>query len=67
MQINKKLEPNIKSWFWRLVLGPAIILEGIVATITVGTVSLGLSLKVARNLGRVRFDANSFNTQLAQR
>lgn len=34
--------------FWRLLIGPAMIAEGIVSTITLNTVSLGLSYAVVR-------------------
>jgi hypothetical protein len=53
--VNRKLEKSAKSWAWRSLLGPAMIIDGICSALTVGTVSLGMSLEVARKLAKERF------------
>ena len=59
--LNTKLEPNAASWLLRGLLGPAQLVDGAVATVTLGTVNLGLALAAARRLARERmaFDARS--------
>lgn len=60
-QMNLELERSFSAWMFRILLGPSIIIEGIVATFTLGTVSTGLHLFVARKLARARLDANMLN------
>jgi hypothetical protein len=47
-------EPNGKAWRYRLLLGPAAILDGLVETITLGRYTLGAKLDVATKLARSR-------------
>ena len=54
MTINNKPESNAQAWAWRIALGPAMILDGLLSTVSAGSLSLGASLAVARNLSRAR-------------
>lgn len=55
--MNRKIEHTTKAWAWRLLLGPALLLDGAIATLTVGTFSVGAALGVSRRLAMARFDA----------
>lgn len=48
---------SLEAWCWKLLSGPASILDGIVETITLGNWSLSARLTVSRNLSRARIDA----------
>lgn len=47
-------EPSLKAWFWRVLIGPATIVQGVVATLTLGTVSVSLAMECARWLAHAR-------------
>lgn len=49
-----KTEPTKKAWAWRLLLGPAAILDGLVETLTLGRYGVGAKLSAAKNLARAR-------------
>lgn len=57
MNINTKNEPSVEAWLFRSMLGPAMILDGIVTTITLGCVNLIASLWTARKLTAARIAA----------
>lgn len=65
MQINRKIEQTPEAWFWRALLGPAMLLDGLMSTLTVGTVSLGSSLRVSRRLAMSRFADMKAKAQVA--
>lgn len=48
------IEPNAAAWGWRLLTGPALILDGIVAIVTFGVYYGGASLAIARLLTLAR-------------
>lgn len=50
----KAPERTLQAWGWRLLLGPASILDGIVLTLTLGTWSPRFTLRVARSLAGSR-------------
>lgn len=54
IRLNLRKEPNVKAWLWRGLVGPASILDGIVSTVTVGTVSTGLALATSKALALSR-------------
>ena len=49
-----KTEPNKTAYAWKLMLGPASLLDGIVETVTLGRYGIGARYTVARNLARSR-------------
>jgi hypothetical protein len=49
-----KTEPSKKAWGWRLLLGPAALLDGLIETATFGRYGVGAKLSVAKNLARTR-------------
>lgn len=53
-----KPESSAKAWAWRIVLGPASVLDGVVEFFSLGFISFGAKLAVARNLARARAAAN---------
>jgi hypothetical protein len=57
MNINTKSEHSIKAWLFRSMLGPAMTLDGIVTTITLGCVNPNASLWTARKLTTARIAA----------
>jgi|688.fasta_scaffold2571403_2 hypothetical protein len=57
MRVNRKNEQTAKAWAWRCLMGPAMLLDGLLSTLTIGTVSVGASLEVSRRLAMARFDA----------
>lgn len=57
--MNLKLEQTLLAWIYRSLLGPAQIIDGILMTISLGSFSLGLSLKCARKLSVCRFNSLS--------
>jgi hypothetical protein len=54
MKLNLKSEPNIKAWVYRGLIGPAGIVDGIIYTLTVGTVIAGLALATSKSLAKAR-------------
>lgn len=44
----------MRAWAWRLALGPASILDGVVETITMGFFGVGAKLSVSRKLAKSR-------------
>lgn len=56
-RVNLKPERTLKAVMWRYLLGPAMILDGLVATLTLGSVSVGSALEVSRRLALSRFNA----------
>jgi hypothetical protein len=57
MRVNLKIEETVKAWAWRCLLGPAMLLDGFLSTLTLGTVSVGAALEVSRRLAMARFEA----------
>lgn len=55
MHINKTIEKSAQAWFFRFLIGPAMILDAIIFILTLGVVSFGLQLKAARQLALARF------------
>ena len=49
-----KKEPSLKAWMWRLLLGPASIVDGIIETLTFGFYGVAAKLRVSRNLALAR-------------
>lgn len=49
-----KPESSARAWAWRIALGPASLLDGVVEFCTLGFVSVGAKLSAARNLARAR-------------
>jgi hypothetical protein len=45
--VSKYLEPNLKSWFYRALLGPALIVDGVIHTLTYGYFHINCGLHVA--------------------
>lgn len=54
MRVNTRLENSLSAWGYRLLMGPAFIADGVVSTLTIGFVSSGFALNVARLLARSR-------------
>lgn len=51
----RKIEPNAEAWFWKLMYGPANILDGVIQTVTFGFCGITLPLWVAKNLAYARY------------
>lgn len=58
MTVNHTLEKTLSAWGWRCLLGPAMVIDGLLCAATFGTVNSGASLSVARRLSQARFRAN---------
>lgn len=56
MKVNCKIEQTASAWMWRALLGPAMMIDGLLSTLTLGTLSMGTSLKISRRLAIARFD-----------
>jgi len=56
MKLILKPETNMTSWLWRSLLGPSVIVDGIVATITLSTHSPNLKTKVVSKLAKSRYN-----------
>lgn len=56
MNVNRKAEQTAAAWAWRALLGPAMLLDGLLSTLTLGTLSVGAALGVSRRLTMARFD-----------
>lgn len=50
MNFKRSGEPNIQSWGWRMLLGPAMMVDGLLHFFTAGCFSAGLALACARQL-----------------
>lgn len=50
-------ELSLRCWGWKLLFGPAGLVDGLVETFTFGLVGVGCRLAVSRNLARVSFEA----------
>lgn len=59
MRFQPLREPTMAALGWRLLFGPAQLLEGIVTTLTLCTVNTGVVLKVARRLSMARLRSNN--------
>lgn len=59
MRLTKfpKKEPSIKAWAFRLLLGPASLLDGIVETLTFGFYGVGARLEVSKMLAMARIES----------
>jgi hypothetical protein len=55
IRFNLKLEKTVQSWLWRLLFGPALLVDGSLSILTFGCVNIGASLEVARKLAKSRF------------
>jgi hypothetical protein len=56
MRFNRNREKTLKGWLWCALLGPAQLIDGAIATITVGSFSLGLQLEISRRLAKSRIE-----------
>lgn len=56
MRLNLKLEKTVGSWFWRLMLGPAQLLDGVVSICSLTFVKSTFALDAARALSRSRLN-----------
>jgi hypothetical protein len=56
MRMNTKFEESVGAWFWRLLLGPAQVLDGVITICTLTFVSGGLALACSRALARARLN-----------
>ena len=54
MNVNRKIEQSAAAWAWRALLGPAMLLDGLLSTLTLGTLSVGAALEVSRRLAMAR-------------
>jgi hypothetical protein len=52
-----KTEPSAKAWGYRLLLGPASLLDGLVETLTFGFYGIGAKCQVAMCLSKARYEA----------
>ena len=59
MRLNMKKEPNAKAWMLRAMIGPASLLDGVIATVTLGFVSTEFTLATARALALVRIESSN--------
>ena len=57
MKLILKPENTVKSWFWRSLLGPATIGDGIVATLSLSTFNFGLKYKTTQKLAKTRYNS----------
>ena len=55
MTMHRKIEQTVEAWAWRALLGPAMLLDGLLSTLTLGTLSVGAALEVSRRLAVARF------------
>ncbi len=65
MYLNTKMEPNKKAWGFRLLMGPACFVDGVVSLMTLSFVSTGLALTVSRKLAKARMMPKSSNVELS--
>lgn len=50
-----KPEKSLKAWFYRFLLGPAMILDGMLFTISFTIIKTSFTLNCARKLSAERF------------
>lgn len=50
-------EPCAQAWLWRLALGPASLVDGVVETATLGFFGVGAKIAASRGLARARMAA----------
>jgi hypothetical protein len=55
IRINSS-EKSLKSFGWKILMGPAGVIDGIVGTLTLGYISTLLKLKVSLYLSRSRME-----------
>jgi len=55
-----KSEPSVKAWAYRMAIGPASILDGVVEILTFSFYGLGAKYWVCMRLAMVRFEAKQF-------
>jgi hypothetical protein len=53
---TRRSEPNLRAWVWRILVGPALILDGLIATVTLGMASGSFTLNAPRNLAMARIN-----------
>lgn len=53
-----KPEATARAWAWRIALGPASVLDGVIEFFSLGFISVGAKLATARNLARARAASN---------
>lgn len=58
-RFNPLREKSAEAFFWRLVFGPALLIEGVLMTVTLGTFSISAPLEVARRLSMSRMRSSS--------
>lgn len=56
MKLNSNPEKTAGAWLLRALMGPAQIADGIVSTLTVGSLGFGFALKTARALASKRLN-----------
>lgn len=54
LRFNLKAEHSAKAWGWRVLLGPAILFDGLFSTLTLSSINPGLRVRVARRLSQAR-------------
>lgn len=57
MRLNRKREQTARAWIWRALWGPALLVDGICSTLTVGTLNAGAALEVSRRLAMARISS----------
>lgn len=55
-------EHNARAWGWKVLTGPAGLLDGLCETLTFGFVSLGVKLAVSRRLALARATSHRCST-----
>jgi hypothetical protein len=56
MYLNTNLERSWEAWKWRLLIGPACIVDGLISTLTFGFLSTRLYFYCTKELSNVRFE-----------
>jgi hypothetical protein len=54
MRINLKHEKSLSAWVLRLLIGPAMVVDGLFHIASAGFLVSGLQLEVARLLAKIR-------------
>jgi hypothetical protein len=47
-------EPHWRAWAWKILVGPAALLDGLCETLTLGFVGVGAKLAATRRLAQSR-------------
>jgi len=55
MRLKWQPEKSAKAWSLRMIIGPAMVLDGVCHFFTLGCLSMGASLGVSRRLAIARF------------